>query len=64
MNKCNMQCKHYNSDGGTCSLIESRTHIELETLMNSSTESLAKFLLQHDCEGDFLSMYKNSKKSG
>ncbi|MGL6261489.1 hypothetical protein [Vibrio sp. WXL210] len=60
MSKCNHQCKNYNADSGTCSLIDRHTHIELDALMNSSPENLAHFLLHNDCEGDFASMYQKS----
>lgn len=61
MSKCNHQCKNYNADSGTCLLIDRRTHIELDALMNSSPENLARFLLHNDCEGDFASMYQKAK---
>ncbi|MDR9828095.1 hypothetical protein RCJ22_21115 [Vibrio sp. FNV 38] len=61
MNKCNGQCEHYSADSATCMLIERKSHIELEDLMNSSPETLASFLIKNDCDGDFISMYQKSK---
>jgi hypothetical protein len=63
MNKCNKQCENYSENTATCKLVESRSHAELEALMNAPPEKLANFLLKHDCNGDFFSMYKKSISS-
>ncbi|PMH44872.1 hypothetical protein BCU68_12065 [Vibrio sp. 10N.286.49.B3] len=62
MNKCNSHCKNYNIETGTCQLVDDCSHMELEALMNAPPEVLARFLLQNDCDGDFLSMYQTQNK--
>ena len=48
-------CSHW--EDGTCSLISNYDEHLLEEVINSDVNVLAKFLLHHDCKGDFKSMF-------
>jgi|ASRK01.1.fsa_nt_gi hypothetical protein len=51
------RCSHWEDE--ICSLVRNYDLNHLEEMINSDVNVLAKFLLSHDCKGDFKSMFKD-----
>ncbi len=49
-------------DKGACSLINNHDEVFLEEMLNNDVHVLARFLLKHDCKGDFKSMFQDKNK--